>query len=237
MTVVNNFFGHWLKELDIKCYPDEIRISPTNNTVDIYRYSEKMLKHLPQKTLDTIKEMLLYSKLPVIIPRNNNRRSFNSATAAYRTDQSLSNRITSFNGIISQKLYYRIPLKYFVDIGLVNFPEKNNTKFIFTLESNMNKLFESNAKVTAIPRAPDAKILYHDRPYISYQQITLDENFQVYFNATLRSKMTLRTGVQFSPYQLSFEVNVATQTVNENFQGANRQFVWIEISLVYHRSN
>ena len=44
--------------------------------------------------------------------------------------------------------------------------------------------------------------------------------------------MALRTGVQFSPYQQSFEVNVSTQTVNVNFQGANKQFVWIEISLV-----
>ena len=86
MTVVNNFFAHWLKELDIKRYPDEICILPTNNTVDIYIYSEKMLKHLPRKALDTIKETLLYSKLPVIIPGNNDRRSFNSATAADRTD-------------------------------------------------------------------------------------------------------------------------------------------------------
>ena len=48
-TVVNNFFVHWLKELDIKCYPNETHILPTNNTVDIYRHSEKMLKHLSQK--------------------------------------------------------------------------------------------------------------------------------------------------------------------------------------------
>ena len=62
MTVVNNFFAHWLKELDIKRYPNEIRILPTNDTVDIYRYLEKILKTFPQKALDTIKEMLLYSK-------------------------------------------------------------------------------------------------------------------------------------------------------------------------------
>ena len=103
-----------------------------------------MLKYLPQKALDTIKEMLLYSKLSVIIPRNNDRRSSNYATAADRTDQNLWNRITNFNGLISQKLYYRIPLEYFVDLGLVDFPEKNDF-FIFMLESNMNKLFESNA--------------------------------------------------------------------------------------------
>ena len=49
--------------------------------------------------------------------------------------------------------------------------------------------------------------------------------------------MVLRTGVQFSPYQQSFEVNIGTQSINVNFQGANRQFAWIEISLVYQQSD
>ena len=89
MVMVNNFFAYWLKELDIKDYLDEIRILPTNKTVDIYRYSEKILKHLPQKALDTIKETLLYSKMPVIISGNNDKRSFNSNTPAYRPDQNL----------------------------------------------------------------------------------------------------------------------------------------------------
>ena len=134
-------------------------------------------------------------------------------------------------------MYYRIPLKYFVDLGLVSFPEKTDTKRILNLESNMNKLFENNAKVDNIPAAPDAQIIYHDTHYISYQQISLDENFQAYFNATLRSKKALRTGVQFSPHQQSFEVNVGTQAINVNFQGANRQFAWLEISLVYDKSD
>ena len=37
----------------------------------------------------------------------------------------------------------------------------------------MNKLFESNKKVTAIPDNPDALIQFRDRPYISYQEINL----------------------------------------------------------------
>ena len=131
-------------------------------------------------------------------------------------------------------MYYGIP---FVDLGLVNFPEKTNTKFIFTLESNMNKLFESNAKVENIPASPDTQIIHHDMLYLSYQQITMDENFQVYFNAILCSKKAFRTGVQFSPYQQTFEVNVGTQAVKVNIQGANRQLAWLEISLVYDKSD
>ena len=43
----------------------------------------------------------------------------------------------------------------------------------------MNKLFESSAKVDNIPAMSDAQIIYHDTPYISCQQISMDENFQV----------------------------------------------------------
>ena len=32
-------------------------------------------------------------------------------------------------------------------------------------------------------------------------------------------------------------MNVGTQSINVNFQGANRQFVWLEISLVYDESD
>ena len=198
--MVNNLFAHWLKEVDIKRYPDNICILPTNNTIDIYRYSEKMLKYLPAKALDTIKGTLLYNKTKVIIPGGRDRRPNTSTTAADRTDANLGRRQTEFSSLISHKLYYRILLKYFVDLGLVNFPEKTNTKFIFTLKSNMSKLFKSNAKVDGIPASPDAQIIYHDKPYISYQQLTMDENFQIYFNTILRSKKELRTGVQFSPY-------------------------------------
>ena len=236
VTMVNNFLEHWLKEVDIKQYPDEIRILPTNNTV-IYRYSKKMLKHLPYKALITIEDTLLYSREKVVITNGNDRRSSTSTTEANRTDLNLNYRLNSFNSLISKKLYYRIPLKYFVDLGLVNFPEKTDTKFIFILKSNMNKLFESKAKVTPMPRFPNVQILHHDTPYISYQQLSLDDNYKTYFNITLLSKMALRTGVQFSAYQQSFEVNIGTESVNVNFQVANRQFAWIEISLVYDRSD
>ena len=46
---LNNFFAHWIKEIDIKKYGDNIPILPLSNTVDIYRYSDKMLKHVSKK--------------------------------------------------------------------------------------------------------------------------------------------------------------------------------------------
>ena len=74
LTTVNNFFAHWQKEVDIKRYPNDTRILPANNIVDIYRDLEKMLKHLPAKALDTIKETLLCEKTEVIIPVGRDKR-------------------------------------------------------------------------------------------------------------------------------------------------------------------
>ena len=35
MIPVNNFFGHWFTDLDIRRYPDDMLILPTNNSVSI----------------------------------------------------------------------------------------------------------------------------------------------------------------------------------------------------------
>ena len=41
---LNNFFAHFIKKIYVRRYGDDIRILPTNNTVDIYRYSDGMLQ-------------------------------------------------------------------------------------------------------------------------------------------------------------------------------------------------
>ena len=60
--------------VDIKRYINKIHILPTNNTVDIYKYSEKMLNNLPYKALSTIEDALIYSKKKVVIHNGNNRK-------------------------------------------------------------------------------------------------------------------------------------------------------------------
>ena len=45
------FFGHWFTGIDIRRYPDDMRTLPTNNSVDIYQYSNAQLKYLPKKLL------------------------------------------------------------------------------------------------------------------------------------------------------------------------------------------
>ena len=44
-------------------------------------------------------------------------------------------------------------------------------------------------------------------------------------------------GVQKTPYQKTYELQVGFQNFTVDFQGANRQFDWIEISLVYDESD
>ena len=150
---------------------------------------------------------------------NRVRRSNTSTTPADRTDANLGERVTVFIGLIGRKIYYRIPLGFFISLRLVNFPHKIDTRFLSTLENNLNRLLKTNATLNNIPNEPDAQIIFHDTPYICCPQITLDDNFLAYLHAILRSRNALRTGVILSPYQQSFEMNVGIQPQELIFAG------------------
>ena len=50
---VNNFFAHWIKDVTIKRYGDDIAVLPVNTTLDTYKFSESMLKHRRTSYLST----------------------------------------------------------------------------------------------------------------------------------------------------------------------------------------
>ena len=139
----------------------------------------------------------------------------------------------------------------------MNVPTKIDMKIRLTLETVMKKLFESdknhmgNPKTDklatstdlndfqpdAIPPTPDVQIVLLKAPMIQYEQLTLDTNFRQYLETMLFSAKVLRMGVQKTPYQKSYELQAGSQVFTVDFQGANRQFDWIEISLVYNKND
>ena len=159
MIPVNNFFTHWIKDVNMRRYGDDIAVLPINKTMDIYRYSDAMLKHLPDKALATFQKNILYSKKPVIIKGDNagtisDRRNHIAAAARNsNTGDNIEDRIAKFNqdDALSENKVYRIPLKYLVDIGLVNLPTEFNINLTFNLEKTMGKLFEKRFQI----RRPD----------------------------------------------------------------------------------
>ena len=68
VITVNNFFAHWIKELDIKRYGDDVPILPLTNIVEIYKYSNAILKYIESNALKTFQNDLLYSKKKVSLP-------------------------------------------------------------------------------------------------------------------------------------------------------------------------
>ena len=100
----------------------------------------------------------------------------------------------------------------------------------------MNRLFESNKKLTTIPDNPDAFINVYDRPFIAYQEINLTQAADLYFTGILRSETALRQGVLPASYQQLFEIAQGTQSFTCTLKGAQRQFDWLEISIVWDKS-
>ena len=190
LITVNNFFAHWIKDVIVRRYGNDVAVLPINTVLEVYKYSEAMLKHLPDDVLATFQDQLLYSKKKVIIKGNaansfNDRRNHISASARNgNTDDNLEDRISKFNddNALSETRMYRIPLKYLVDLGLVNLPTEFDVKFIFNLEKNKSKLFESRKKIANLTTGaaaplptdePDADVHYYGEPYLQYEQIKL----------------------------------------------------------------
>ena len=89
----------------------------------------------------------------------------------------------------------------------------------------------------ATPPSPDVQVVLLKAPMIQYEQLTLDTNFRQYLETILFSAKVLRIGVQKTPYQKPYELQAGSQDFTIDFQGANTQFDWIEISLVYDKSD
>ena len=142
-----------------------------------------MLKHMLKKVLKTLEKFLSCFKKKVRIHGNENQirahRTTTDATASYRTDENLIERIEKFQDQIKSEFVNRIPLKFLCDLGLVNQCFKLDTKYILTLETDMQRLFETNLNQAAdvLPRTVDEEIIFTSTPYIMYEQLTLDDNY------------------------------------------------------------
>ena len=83
---------------------------------------------------------------------------------------------------------------------------------------------------------PGALTEFHDMPYIAYEELNLTKTMDIYLSGILRSEQALTMGLLPSPYQQEFEIATGTQSLTVTFKGAQRQFEWLEISLVYDKS-
>ena len=126
------------------------------------------MKYMPEKSVKKPLKTMLYSNTQAYLAKNTDRRPHNDNDNADRTDPNLTYRAAQLKSNIFQKHVYRIPHGSIVDLSLVNFAFKTDLRIIITLERNLNKLLESNKKVSTVPEDPDAFIIIYDRPFISY---------------------------------------------------------------------
>ena len=118
-----------------------------------------------------------------------------------------------------------------MDIGKIKILDLN---FILQLKW---KNYLSLEKLTGMATVdPDAKITFTKALFIQYEQLLLDKNFRQYLE-TMFFKKILRMGTQKSPIQKTYQINVGADSIEIDFLGSNRQFDWLEFSLVYDKSN
>ena len=148
---------------------------------------------------------MLFSKKPVHLAKTSyNRRNYNSKDLTFTglntaqiaekkklhaTDINIEERILLFQNQIKNEHVYRIPPRYFSDIGKINFPSKIDSRIKVFLEIKMERLFESRKVVapTASISDVDAEIIFTKTPFIQYEQILLDKNFRQHLETIMVS--------------------------------------------------
>ena len=128
----------------MKKYGDGVQIllkSSSYKIYQLYQYSDSILKHLPEKSLKCIEKLLLFGKKKASDNGNIDRRANNSNTLANITDAKLTDRIDKFADVINSEKVYRIPLRYFWNLGRINYSVKINFKIKCNLETVMSKPF------------------------------------------------------------------------------------------------
>ena len=152
--------------------------------------------------MQLFKKNYYIAKKRVIIKGNtantlNDRRNHIAAAANNsEKDKNIDDRIAKFNAnnALQNVKTYRIPLRYLVDLGLVNLPISFDTKLIFNLEQKLSKLFESKAKLgnkagggaaDISTTDPDANIYWNSIPYIQYELVKLNDTFDAYLRKAL----------------------------------------------------
>ena len=76
-------------------------------------------------------------------------RTTTNATDPNRTNENLTERIEKVQDQIKSVFVYRLPLKFLYDLGLLNQCFKFNTKYILTLETDTQGMFETNVNQVA----------------------------------------------------------------------------------------
>ena len=86
------------------------------------------------------------------------------------------------------------------------------------------RLFESKANQAndALPNIVATKIILTSTPYIMYQQFKLDDNYRTYLEGIMISNNLLRTGIQPTPYQKSYEMVSRNQSITVIFEASAR---------------
>ena len=242
VITVNNFFAHWIKELDTKSYGDDIPTLMLTNTVEIYKYSNAILKNIEGDALKIFQNDLLYSNKKVSLSTGQARQKHyttQNADAANRTDNNLDDRLDKFSDQLQDEYCYMILLRFLCNLGLVNQPVKFNTKWFITFEQDYEKLFETKGYQAqdALPTSVDAKIILTATPYLIFEQFKLDDNYRAYLEWIIISNKFLRTGIKKTPYQKTYELIVGAQSRAITFELSNKQFFSLESSLVVDSSH
>ena len=105
VITLNNFFAHWIKQINITKFGTTKSLITTSKPMELYQYSDEMLRHFPEKALKIEKDFLSTKKEVILNSANFDRRINAINTPADITDPNLTQRIAKICSSTSKGIY------------------------------------------------------------------------------------------------------------------------------------
>ena len=139
LITVNNFLGHWIKEISITKYGCDKELPPTFSPWEVYQYSDQMLKSLPSDALKTLRKTLLLSKKTVYLAQATYyRRNYNSEDLTYTG-------LNAFETLTKKKKLYATDLN--LEEGKMSRGKQSIKKVLWYIGGNIKEQKKDNKRV------------------------------------------------------------------------------------------
>ena len=233
-VAVNNFISRLIKDINIVKNKTEDNISP-QQSLTVAEYCDFKLESFDEDHYYLAQQVLHCSRGRTNVGRRANvARNAGAAAVAARTDENLTYRITNFRAVQNTNHAYIVSLSLLDNFFSINDYTSVPVTVRMTLETDMKKLFETNA--VANVNSNVGGYIITTPPYLNVDYFSVSALYNNTFRKLYNSSKVYDFNMTEHYTKKIYTMSVGEQEVTCDFIGNPNQYNWLKIT-VQDRNN
>ena len=233
-VAVNNFISRLIKDINIVKNKTEDNISP-QQSLTVAEYCDFKLESFDEDHYYLAQQVLHCSRGRTNVGRRANvAGNAGAAAVAARTDENLTYRITNFRAVQNTNHAYIVSLSLLDNFFSINDYTSVPVTVRMTLETDMKKLFETNA--VANVNSNVGGYIITTPPYLNVDYFSVSALYNNTFRKLYNSSKVYDFNMTEHYTKKIYTMSVGEQEVTCDFIGNPNQYNWLKIT-VQDRNN